>query len=57
MCTKVVFISESNPEVVNEKPYPGLVDFAENYSDRNIVLDLGCGQGRDALFLVELVIE
>ncbi len=33
------------------KPYPGLVEFFENYSDRNVVLDLGCGQGRDALFL------
>jgi len=33
------------------KPYPGLVDFFETYPDRNVVLDLGCGQGRDALFL------
>ncbi len=33
------------------KPYPGLVDFFENYPNRNVVLDLGCGQGRDALFL------
>ena len=33
------------------KPYPGLVEFFENYSNRNVVLDLGCGQGRDALFL------
>lgn len=33
------------------KPYPGLVEFFENYPNRNVVLDLGCGQGRDALFL------
>lgn len=33
------------------KPYPGLVDFFETYPERNVVLDLGCGQGRDALFL------
>ena len=33
------------------KPYPGLVDFFKTYPDRNVVLDLGCGQGRDALFL------
>lgn len=33
------------------KPYPGLVDFFMNYPERNVVLDLGCGQGRDALFL------
>lgn len=33
------------------KPYPGLVDFFKTYPERNVVLDLGCGQGRDALFL------
>ena len=33
------------------KPYPGLVEFFEGYPDRKNVLDLGCGQGRDALFL------
>jgi len=33
------------------KPYPGLVNFFKNYPERNTVLDLGCGQGRDALFL------
>lgn len=33
------------------QPYPGLVDFFESYPERNVVLDLGCGQGRDALFL------
>lgn len=33
------------------KPYPGLVDFFKTHPERNVVLDLGCGQGRDALFL------
>lgn len=33
------------------KPYPGLIDFFMNYPERNVVLDLGCGQGRDSLFL------
>lgn len=33
------------------EPYPGLVDFFMNYPERKVVLDLGCGQGRDALFL------
>lgn len=32
-------------------PYPGLVAFFKTYPERNMVLDLGCGQGRDALFL------
>lgn len=33
------------------EPYPGLIDFFKHYPNRNVVLDLGCGQGRDALFL------
>jgi len=33
------------------KPYPGLVEFFSSYPERNRLLDLGCGQGRDALFL------
>ena len=35
-------------------PYPGLVDFFRQYQPKGTVLDLGCGQGRDALFLGEL---
>lgn len=35
-------------------PYPGLVSFFEHYPERKTVLDLGCGQGRDALFLGRL---
>lgn len=36
------------------KPYPGLVDFFKNYQSKGVVLDLGCGQGRDSLFMGEL---
>lgn len=35
-------------------PYPGLVAFFANYEARVTILDLGCGQGRDALALGEL---
>ncbi len=35
-------------------PYPELVQFFEEYEQRGTVLDLGCGQGRDALALVKL---
>ncbi|MCR8968406.1 methyltransferase domain-containing protein [Facklamia sp. 7083-14-GEN3] len=36
------------------QPYPGLVKFFKDYPSRPTVLDLGCGQGRDALFLGRL---
>ncbi len=36
------------------KPYSGLVNFFKAYPKRNRILDLGCGQGRDALFLGRL---
>ncbi|MCA0972226.1 methyltransferase domain-containing protein [Halobacillus litoralis] len=35
-------------------PYPGLVSFFEAYEPKGHVLDLGCGQGRDALCLGRL---
>jgi len=35
-------------------PYPGLLEFFTNYQPKGVVLDLGCGQGRDALALGEL---
>ncbi|NGP46136.1 methyltransferase domain-containing protein [Bacillaceae bacterium SIJ1] len=35
-------------------PYPGLIDFFTNYQPKGIALDLGCGQGRDSLFIGEL---
>ena len=36
------------------EPYPDLVKFFAENSDRGKVLDLGCGQGRDALALAHL---
>lgn len=36
------------------RPYPGLVKFFESYPDKSTILDLGCGQGRDSLFLGRL---
>ena len=35
-------------------PYPELVSFFESYEFKGWVLDLGCGQGRDSLFLARL---
>ncbi len=33
------------------EPYKGLVEFFKSYSPKGTVLDLGCGQGRDAVAL------
>ncbi|RXV63781.1 methyltransferase domain-containing protein [Fusibacter sp. A1] len=38
-------------------PYPGLEAFFKAYSPKGKVLDLGCGQGRDSLFLAGLGYE
>ena len=35
-------------------PYPELIDFFENYPTRGNLLDVGCGQGRDAIPLAKL---
>jgi len=35
-------------------PYPELLYFFENYQDKGNVLDIGCGQGRDAIALAQL---
>lgn len=36
------------------QPYPELIEFFAEYSKRGKVLDLGCGQGRDAITLARL---
>ncbi|WP_276390696.1 class I SAM-dependent methyltransferase [Eudoraea chungangensis] len=36
------------------EPYPELVEFISNYPKKGKVLDLGCGQGRDAIALARL---
>lgn len=35
-------------------PYPGLLAFFDHHEPKGIVLDLGCGQGRDSLAIGEL---
>ncbi len=35
-------------------PYPELIQFFTEYTERGKVLDLGCGQGRDAIALARL---
>lgn len=39
------------------EPYPELIDFFSNYKNKGKVLDLGCGQGRDAIALSRLGYE
>ncbi len=39
------------------EPYPELMDFFANYHAKGKVLDLGCGQGRDALAIAKLGYE
>ena len=36
------------------KPYPNLISFFKNYPVRGKMLDLGCGQGRNAIPLAKL---
>jgi tellurite methyltransferase len=36
------------------EPYPELIDFFRRYEAKGNVLDIGCGQGRDALALARL---
>lgn len=36
------------------KPYPELIEFLARYPKKGKVLDLGCGQGRDAIALARL---
>lgn len=41
------------PKLFGE-PYPELVEFMSNFTEKGKVLDLGCGQGRDAIALARL---
>ena len=41
-----------NSRNVCGEPFPEIVEFFENYDDECATfLDIGCGQGRDALFI------
>ena len=41
-----------NSRNVCVEPFPEIVEFFENYDDECATfLDIGCGQGRDALFI------
>lgn len=39
------------------EPYPELISFFKNYNPKGKVLDVGCGQGRDAIALAQLGYE
>ncbi|MGB0918395.1 MAG: class I SAM-dependent methyltransferase, partial [Flavobacteriales bacterium] len=36
------------------EPYPELIEFLADYSKKGKLLDLGCGQGRDAIALARI---
>ena len=41
-----------NSRNVCDEPFPGIVEFFGNYDDECAsFFDIGCGQGRDALFI------
>ena len=39
------------------EPYPELIDFFTNYRNKGRLLDLGCGQGREAIPVARLGFE
>lgn len=52
--SKVVYDKHYQKENYFGNPYPELVTFFEQYEPKGTILDLGCGQGRDALMLGRL---
>lgn len=36
------------------EPYPELIDFLKTYPEKGSVLDIGCGQGRNAIALAKI---
>ena len=54
---KVLYDKYYETENLFGKPYPELIEFFTNYPERGRVLDLGCGQGRDAIPVTRLGFE
>ena len=51
---KVTYDSYYQTENLFGDPYPELISFFSEYSNKGKILDLGCGQGRDAVPLAQL---
>lgn len=51
---KVIYDKYYETENLFGKPYPELIEFFSEYPKKGKVLDLGCGQGRDAIALARL---
>lgn len=51
---KVTYDKYYETENLFGEPYPELIEFFAEYSRKGKVLDLGCGQGRDAIALARL---
>ncbi len=51
---KVAYDKYYQTENLFGEPYPELITFYANYPERGKLLDLGCGQGRDAIPLARL---
>lgn len=51
---KVVYDDYYKEENYFGNPYPGLLDFFDKHEPKGVVLDLGCGQGRDSLAIGKL---
>jgi len=54
---KVTYDKYYQTENLFGEPYPELLDFFSQYPEKGKVLDLGCGQGRDAISLARLGFE
>ncbi len=51
---RVTYDKHYKTENLFGKPYPELIEFFAEYPEKGNVLDLGCGQGRDAIVLARL---